>query len=220
MGMLFTGQHTAKICARLNRRFSDDNLDAIRGSRRKRAKFLDPINNKRTLARIAFKSGTYPSDSPTSRVAKRWFFFLDKVVTSTIALEIRQALLKGITEERDEDYRYNALVFVAIEGQGMRFSTEDIEVLDPQGNPTGKAVLLFKLQTQRIPTNVAYDPSETSDPDEDETTEPNEDPPDPEPVPAPAVTSGAGTKIAKEKAAKKRAAKEKTAKKKLAKKKI
>ncbi len=215
MGMLFTGQHTAKICARLNRRFSDDNLDAIRGNRRKLAKFLDPINNRRTLARIAYKSGTYPTDSPTSRVAKRWFFFLDRVVTPGIALQIRQALLKGITEPHDNGYKYNALVFVAIEGQVMRFSTDDIDVVDSQGQPTGKSVLLFKLQTRSIPSNVAHDPPK--DPDEDDVTEPDEDPPDLEPAVAPAMTSGAGKKVVKKKTAKKKAVKKKAAKKKVAK---
>lgn len=219
MGMLFTGKHTAKICARLNRRFSDENLDAIRRNDRRRAKFLDPINNRRTLARIAYKSGTYPSNSPRSDVAKRWFYFLKNNVSSAIALQIRQALLKGITEPHAGGYKYNALVFVAFEGQVMRFSTEDLDVIDPYGQPTGKSVLLFKLQTARIDENVAYDPSTTMDPDE-APGEPDEDTPDPETATAPAITSGARKKVAKKKAAKKKVAKKKVAKKKVAKKKM
>lgn len=214
MGMLFTGKHTAKICARLNRRFSDDNLEDIRKNPKKMAKFLAPLTNKRTLARIAYKSGTYPSNSPRSKVAKRWFYFLKNNVNASVALQIRQALLKGLTDTSGGGWKYNALVFVAFEGNVMRFSTEDLDVLDPYDNPTGKSVLLFKLQTARIDEDVEYDASATKDPDEVENDEPNEGVPDPEVFAArvrrsrqvviKAKKAGPKRKVAKKKAVKKK----------------
>ena len=52
MGLYFNKPDTVKLCAKLNRRFSDQNLDDIRTDPDRLAKFLNPAANARTLQRI------------------------------------------------------------------------------------------------------------------------------------------------------------------------
>ena len=178
MGMIFTTPDTVKLCARLNRRFSDDNLDAIRGKPKRLAKFLDPIHNRRTLARIAYKSGLYPSNNPVSDIAKRWFYFLKTTIPDTVAMDIRQQLLSGLTDMVGSDYKFRSLIFIAFEGPALKFTHEDIDILDSAGVATGYCSKLFKLQTVEIGDD-GYDPTQTADPDEDDAHEPKDGPPDP-----------------------------------------
>ncbi len=96
MGMIFNSPETVRLCGRLNRRFSEKRLNKIRSDPKRLAKFLHASTNRRTLARIAFKSGTYPGNSSTDNVAKRWFYFLQNLPTAA-SLAIKEALEKALT---------------------------------------------------------------------------------------------------------------------------
>lgn len=194
MGLLFTSLDTVKLCARLNRRFSEDNIAEIRDDPDRLKKF-DPANN-RSLARVAYKSGIHPGKKPANNIAKRWFRFL-KDLDGTTSAAIKAALWKGLTTKTGSDYIYQSLVFATFEGGVTRFSPTDLSVLDAAGNDTGRYSMLFTLQTKAI-GNLTYDPSGT--PDVGETPQEPNDPqpdPDPEPAPAPAPVVTKGTTVRK-----------------------
>jgi hypothetical protein len=198
--MVFNSAETIRLCGRLNRRFSEKRLKGIRTSPKRLNKFLNAGTNKRTLARIAYKSGTYPGSSPTDNVAKRWFFFLQNL-PANVSLAIKKALEKGLTSQDDGgDYIYESFVFVAYEGPTTVFAAIDLPVVGADGNPTGTYSMLFSLQTAAA-GNSMYTPP--PDDDEDSSTEPDDGPPD--------IDSGSGS--VKLKAVKKKTAKKKTAKK-------
>lgn len=196
MGMVFNSTETIRLCGRLNRRFSEKRLKGIRTSPKRLSKFLNASTNKRTLARIAYKSGTYPGNSPTDNVAKRWFFFLQSL-PADVSLAIKEALEKGLTTQDDGgDYLYESLIFVAYEGPTTFFTATDLPIVDANGNPMGTYSMLFSLQTAAA-GNSTYTPP--PDEGENDSTEPDDGPPD--------------TDSVKSNAAKKKAAKKKTAKK-------
>ena len=151
MGLYFNTADTAKLCAKLNRRFSDPSLSEIRSDPDRLEKFLNPGANNRSLQRIAYKSGLWPTKNPTTNKAKRWFRFLKDINdgSATIAKNIRQALYDGLTKQTAGAYDYSQLVFTAIEGPVVKFTSSDIAITDGGGNSVGKALLLC-LQTAVI----------------------------------------------------------------------
>jgi len=204
--MVFNSAETIRLCGRLNRRFSERRLHQIRTTNRIN-KFLNAGTNHRTLARIAYKSGTYPGSAPTDRVAKRWFFFL-KNLPANVSLAIKEALEKGLTTTTGPNqYVYESFVFVAYEGTTTNFTPIDLPVVDAGGNPTGTYSMLFSLQTAAAGGDVFVPPPD--DGEGDPSTDPDDGPPD--------IDSGSGSvrlkARKKKKAAKKKAAKKKTARK-------
>lgn len=206
MGMVFNSAETIRLCGRLNRRFSEKRLKGIRTSPRRLGKFLNASTNKRTLARIAYKSGTYPGNAPTDSVAKRWFYFLQNL-PADVSLAIKKALEKGLTSQDDNgDYMYESLIFVAYEGPTTIFTAIDLPVVDANGDLTGTYSMLFSLQTAAAGSSTYTPPP---DQDEDDSTEPDDGPPD--------IDSGSGSvklKAPRRTGAKKKAGKKKAAKKK------
>jgi hypothetical protein len=174
MGLLFNTADTVKICAKLNRRFSEERLDEIRGDPDRLAKFQNPSANTRTLARIAYKSGLWPTRRPTNNKAKRWFKFLKDIQdnNATVARAIKQALFDGITAQASGVDKYSALTFIAIEGPVLKFTTMDLPIMN--GGTQVGLVLLFTLQTPPAATGQ-HDPSATADSGEDSGQEPNDD---------------------------------------------
>jgi hypothetical protein len=176
MGLLFTSADTVKLCARLNRRFSEDKIAEIRDDPNRMMKF-NPTNN-RSLVRIAYKSGIHPGRRPSSNVAKRWFRFLKDLDPAT-ARQIRAALWKGLDTKVGSDYRYQSLIFVTFEGPVTKFSgPTDLPILKANGTQTGFFSLLLTLQTASI-GNLTYDPEPNPDPGET-AAEPDDPVPDPD----------------------------------------
>ena len=204
MGMVFNSAETVRLCGRLNRRFSERRLNQIRTTPKRLKKFLNAGTNHRTLARIAYKSGTYPGSAPTDNVAKRWFFFLQNLPAG-VSLAIKRALEKGLTSQNGANFVYESFLFVTYEGATTSFTPMDLPVVDAGGNPTGTFTLLFSLQTAAVGNSTFTPP-----PDQDEdSTEPDDGPPD--------TDSGSGSvrlKARKKKAAKKKAARKAAKKKK------
>lgn len=202
MGLLFTSADTVKLCARLNRRFSEASLADIRDDPNRMLKF-DPAQN-RTLARIAYKSGIHPGRRPSSNVAKRWFRFL-KDLDPTVARQIRAALWRGLATKIGSDYKYQSLIFVTFEGPSTRFSAPtDLPILRANGTQTGFFSLLLTLQTASIGT-LTYDPEPNPDPGETP-AEPNDPPPDPDldPPALPAIPPSANAQTKNTKKTKKK----------------
>jgi hypothetical protein len=204
MGMVFNSAETVRLCGRLNRRFSEKRLNKIRSDPSRLLKFINANTNHRTLARIAYKSGTYPGNSPTDNVAKRWFYFLQNLPAG-VSLAIKEALETALTatDPTGSTYVYESLVFVAYEGTTTSFTPIDLPVRDAYGIPTGTSSMLFSLQTAGA-GNSTYTPP--PDQGEDDTTEPDDGPPD--------TDSGSGSvKLPKRLGAKKKVAKKKIKKK-------
>jgi hypothetical protein len=175
MGMYFNSADTMKLCGKLNMRFSEQNLDQIRQDPDRLAKFNDPQNNRRTLARIAYKSGTWPTKKSTNNKALRWFKFLKDLQdnNAAVAKSIKQALYDGLTTKANGVYKYKSLIFTAIEGTVVKFSPMDIKVLDANNGTVGLS-LLFVLQTAAVGAGT-YDPATAPDTGEDYNQEPNDD---------------------------------------------
>jgi hypothetical protein len=173
MGLYFNKPDTVKLCAKLNKRFSDQNLIDIRSDPDRLAKF-NPANN-RSLQRIAYKSGLWPTKDKASNKAKRWYKFLKDInddTTTTTASDIKTQLWSGLTHQTSGAYDYSQLVFTAIEGPAVKFTHQDLPIYNAAGTQTGKA-LLFVLQTMAVGTGQINEPG--PDQGEDTSNEPDDD---------------------------------------------
>jgi hypothetical protein len=210
VGLLFNSDATLKICAKLNRKFSEEKLTEIRLNSEMRARF-DP-SKKRTLERVAYKSGLWPGKRRDGKLARRWYKFLKDLRTASGSTHdsIRQALWSGIMD----DANVLQVAFTALESPDDQYHFDSVlrDVVDP-GDPNGtKKIQILTLQTPHAVGAMADVPPKDTD-------ETNTEPDDPDPTTIEDPPSSLKRQAAKKKATKKKAAKKKAAKKKAAKKK-
>ena len=212
MGLLFNNAATLKICSKLNRRFSEEKLEDIRTNQARKDRF-DP-SKRRTLERVAYKSGLWPGRGQAGEKAKRWYKFLFdmRAASPTTHDAIRQALWDGIN-----DSNVVAITFVALESPDAqyRFTPSAISVVDPANPSINKEILVMVLQTPALGAGAGAVPPRDTDEPVGEIQDP-----DPsgieDPMPAPALAGRKYRPAPKKKAAAKKKVAAKAARKKKA----